>query len=385
MTTSLASLHECRESVLSEARRLLERSTEQQGIDLTNVSLDVLFDSLVTEEPESAIPGLTSAIQHFNIPQEHACLVFSALRRALAGHLRGRHADLGLIESIEDIFDGAAFLLVREATAEARRIIAHHDWAFARLPAMVHSIDGEGKLVAVNDRWLQALGYTRDEVLERRSSEFLTPESARYAREVVLPQYFKSGRCDNVLYQFVRKDGTIIDIMLSAVADTDLQGRRISQAVLIDVTEQLAAERTAQKVAIQDELIRNQRERLLAVSTPLVPLGDGILLMPLVGDIERTRAEKIMAVLLDGVVTHSAEVAILDVTGVPSMDADVAEGLLGATKAVGLLGAHVILTGIGPSAARTLVELGVNLEGMTTKSTLRDGLITARKRIARKN
>lgn len=247
MTTSLASLHECRESVLSEARRLLERSTEQQGIDLTNVSLDVLFDSLVTEEPESAIPGLTSAIQHFNIPQEHACLVFSALRRALAGHLRGQHADLGLIESIEDIFDGAAFLLVREATAEARRIIAHHDWAFARLPAMVHSIDGEGKLVAVNDRWLQALGYTRDEVLERRSSDFLTPESARYAREVVLPQYFKSGRCDNVLYQFVRKDGTIIDIMLSAVADTDLQGRRISQAVLIDVTEQLAAERTAQK------------------------------------------------------------------------------------------------------------------------------------------
>jgi rsbT co-antagonist protein RsbR len=253
------------------------------------------------------------------------------------------------------------------------------------LPAMMHSIDAEGRLAAVNERWLNGLGYTREEVVGRRSTEFLTPESANYAREVILPEYFKTGRCDNVLYQFVKKDGSIMDVMLSAIADVDPRGRRISQAVLIDVTERLASEREAHKVSLQEELIRSQQEMLRAISTPLVPLGDGILLMPLVGNIDSTRADQIMAVLLEGVVTHSAEFAILDVTGVPSMDASVAEALINATKAVGLLGAQVILTGIGPSAARTLVELGVDLGAMTTKSTLRAGLAVARKRLVRAN
>ena len=80
------------------------------------------------------------------------------------------------------------------------------------------------------------------------------------------------------------------------------------------------------------------------------------------------------------VVTHAAEVAILDVTGVPSVDAAVAEALVRATKAVGLLGARVVLTGLGPSAAHALVELDMELGGMTTKATLRDGLAAARKR-----
>lgn len=371
-----------RDIVLSDARRLLERSAKQQRIEIPDAFMGHLFDALVDNEPEAAIRTVTDIIRQTGIPMEGAGLVLSALRRSMVRHLQKQNEDSA--EWVEDVFEQAAFALVHETGVEVRRVFAHQDSVFARLPAMVHSIDGEGKLVAVNERWLECLGYTRDEVVGRRSSEFLTPESARYAREVVLPAYFKAGRCDNILYQFVRKNGTIIDIMLSAIADTDHHGRRISQAVLIDVTEQLAAERAAQKVAIQDELIRTQRERLLAISTPLVPLGDGILLMPLVGDIEPVRAEKIMAVLLDGVVSHSAEVAILDVTGVPFMDAGVAEGLLGATRAVGLLGAHVILTGIGPAAARTLVELGVNLEGMTTKSTLRDGLVAARKRVARK-
>lgn len=383
METRFLSVLEYRDSVLAEARRLLEYSAKQHQVELPDVSLDAAFDALVLNEPDTAVRAVTAMVQRPGVPQEQAQLALSSLRRAIVRRLSGWNEELA--ESIENVFERVGFALVHEATEEVGRVLAHHGGVFARLPAMIHSIDGEGKLVAVNERWLEVLGYRREEVLGRRSSEFLTPESARYARDVVLPGYFKTGRCDNVLYQFVRKDGTIIDIMLSAIADTDMHGRRISQAVLIDVTEQLAAERTAQRVALQDELIRTQRERLLAVSTPLVPLGDGILLMPLVGEIEPVRAEKIMAVLLEGVVSHSADVAILDVTGVPSMDADVAAGLIGATKAVGLLGAHVILTGIGPAAARTLVELGVNLEGMTTKSTLRDGLLAARKRVARKS
>jgi len=145
------------------------------------------------------------------------------------------------------------------------------------------------------------------------------------------------------------------------------------------VTERLAAERAAQAAAAQEETIRVQREMLREISTPLVPLGNGVLLMPLVGNVDHARAEQMMAALLDGVVTHAAEVAILDVTGVPSVDASVAEALVGVTKAVGLLGARVVLTGLGPSAARTLVELHWELGSITTKATLRDGLAAARR------
>jgi rsbT co-antagonist protein RsbR len=101
--------------------------------------------------------------------------------------------------------------------------------------------------------------------------------------------------------------------------------------------------------------------------------------MPLVGSMDSARAEQMMVALLEGVVNHAAEVAILDVTGVPSVDAAVAEALVSATKAVGLLGARVVLTGLGPSAARALVELNLELGGITTKGTLRDGLAAARK------
>jgi rsbT co-antagonist protein RsbR len=171
-----------------------------------------------------------------------------------------------------------------------------------------------------------------------------------------------------------------MDVMLSAIADRDEEGNTVrSQAVLTNVTEQLAAERAAQAAAAQAETIRLQREMLRAISTPLVPLGDGVLLMPLVGSVDQARAEQMMSTLLDGVVTHAAEVAILDVTGVPSVDASVAEALASVTKAVGLLGARVVLTGLGPSAARALVELNLELGGITTKGTLRDGIAAARK------
>jgi rsbT co-antagonist protein RsbR len=317
-----------------------------------------------------------------NALSETASVVLLAIRRTLARHVIS--AGAGAVDFMEEALEGASISCMRRLSQEVRRITEHHDWVFNHLPAMMHSIDAEGKLALVNERWLETLGYRREEVVGRRSTDFLTAESARYAREVVLPEYFKTGRCDNVQYQFVRKDGAIMEIMLSAIAAIDLHGNKVSRAVLIDITDWMASQRDAQQATAQEETIRIQRELLRAISTPLVPLGDGILLMPLVGNIDSTRAEQIMGVLLEGVVAHAAEIAILDVTGVPSMDAAVAEALMGATKAVGLLGAGVILTGIGPAAARTLVELGVDLTAMTTKSTLRAGLATARKRMARR-
>ncbi|MBV9458249.1 MAG: PAS domain S-box protein, partial [Bradyrhizobium sp.] len=106
-----------------------------------------------------------------------------------------------------------------------------------KTPAMLHSIDTDGRLISVSDSWLAKLGYARDEVLGRRSSDFLTSASREHAIKNVLPDFFRTGRCDNVQYQMVRKDGSVIDVLLSAVLHPDPSGKgHTSLAVVTDVT-----------------------------------------------------------------------------------------------------------------------------------------------------
>jgi PAS domain S-box-containing protein len=110
-------------------------------------------------------------------------------------------------------------------------------------PAMLHSIDQEGRLVSVSDYWLEVLGYERTEVIGRKSTEFLTVASRRYADEVVLPAFFKTGFCKDVPYQIVTKSGKILDVLLSATAELNDAGEIVrSLAVMTDVTERNRAE-----------------------------------------------------------------------------------------------------------------------------------------------
>ncbi|MCR5885093.1 PAS domain S-box protein [Rhizobacter sp. J219] len=112
-------------------------------------------------------------------------------------------------------------------------------------PALLHSIDAEGRIIDVSDAWLAHLGYERREVLGRKSSDFLTPASQKRARDEVLPAFFRSGRCDDIEYQFLRKDGRVVDMLLSATLQRHPDGRPSrSLAVLQDITERkrLAAE-----------------------------------------------------------------------------------------------------------------------------------------------
>ncbi|MBV9984229.1 PAS domain S-box protein [Bradyrhizobium sp.] len=124
----------------------------------------------------------------------------------------------------------------------------------AATPAMMHSIDTQGRLISVSDAWLTKLGYTREEVLGRPSAEFLTAESREHALRVVLPEFFRTGCCENVQYQMVRKDGTVVDVLLSGVLD-DLPTGPVSLAVMTDVT--------ALKQARQELAEREARYRFL--------------------------------------------------------------------------------------------------------------------------
>lgn len=144
-----------------------------------------------------------------------------------------------------------------------------------------------------------------------------------------------------------------------------------------DITNQKRAE--AERVALQEQVIEAQRSALHELSAPLIPLANEVIAMPLIGKIDAQRVQSIMEILLEGIVEHQAVVAILDVTGLKQIDTQVAQAFLQAIQAVKLLGAQVILTGISAALAQTLVQLGLDLSGVITHSTLQAGIEAALK------
>ena len=136
--------------------------------------------------------------------------------------------------------------ITEKLEAEEKLLAAKEQYQslYNKTPVMLHSIDSEGRLLSVSDFWLEKLGYARGDVIGRKSVEFLTSESRRYAIESVLPAFMQSGVCKDVEYQIVTRDGRPLDILLSAVAERDPCGTvKRSMAVLIDVTERKAVER----------------------------------------------------------------------------------------------------------------------------------------------
>lgn len=114
----------------------------------------------------------------------------------------------------------------------------HYVELYRNTPAMMHSISENGEIVEVSNLWLEELGYAREEVIGRRSVDFLSEESRKYAREVVLPAFWRDGYCKDIPYQFIRKDGSVMDVDLSGILQDDrATGTRRSLGVLVDVSE----------------------------------------------------------------------------------------------------------------------------------------------------
>jgi rsbT co-antagonist protein RsbR len=145
--------------------------------------------------------------------------------------------------------------------------------------------------------------------------------------------------------------------------------------VAADITERKEAEVEQQR--LQDEIVRAQERALAELSTPLIPITDEIVVIPLIGNIDGPRTEQFQRALLTGLENMRARTAIVDVTGVPVVDEHVANALLQAAQAARLLGADVVLTGIRPQVAQTLVGLGVNMRGIVTQTTLQNGIAHA--------
>ncbi|MDI3288706.1 PAS domain-containing protein [Polyangium sp. 15x6] len=150
--------------------------------------------------------------------------------------------------------------------------------------------------------------------------------------------------------------------------------------VSIDITPIKEAE--AVRAAAQAEIIAAQQATIRELATPLLPIAEQAILLPIVGLIDEERAQRIIEHLLHAITEHGAEVAILDITGVRAVDTQVADALVRAAQGVRLLGATAVLTGIQPSIARTFIEMGADLRGLATLGTLQEGIAFALKRRA---
>jgi len=130
----------------------------------------------------------------------------------------------------------------------------------------------------------------------------------------------------------------------------------------------------------REELINRQQQEMLELSTPVVELWDGILALPLIGTLDSARTQVVMESLLQRIVETGSSIAIIDITGVPTVDTLVAQHLLKTVAAARLMGADCVISGIRPQIAQTIVHLGVELQDVVTKATLADAFAVALRR-----
>lgn len=131
----------------------------------------------------------------------------------------------------------------------------------------------------------------------------------------------------------------------------------------------------------REEVILRQQEELMELSTPVVKLWEGVLALPIIGTLDSARTQVVMESLLQRIVETGSEVAIIDITGVPTVDTLTAQHLLKTVTAARLMGADCIISGIRPQIAQTIVYLGIDLTSVITKATLADAFLTALKRV----
>ena len=165
-------------------------------------------------------------------------------------------------------------------------------------------------------------------------------------------------------------------------ADLEKDAQKLADATLgaSTILDKLALFTTEVYQSSREEIISRQQEEMMELSTPVVELWDGVLGLPLIGTLDSRRTQLVMEALLQRIVETGSEIAIIDITGVPTVDTLTAQHLIKTVTATRLMGAECIISGIRPQIAQTIVQLGVDLGDVTTKSSLAAALATAFRR-----
>jgi rsbT co-antagonist protein RsbR len=212
------------------------------------------------------------------------------------------------------------------------------------------------------------------QIVGKRLHDVMPTETAE-AWLVSIAQALESGRMQVYEYRMPTPRGTRdfeARLLISGVDEV--------LTIVRDVTERKQTEEMLRRSADQQQIIQLQAAALHELFTPMIPISDDVVAMPLVGAVDTRRAQQVIEALLQGVAASRARIVILDITGVPLVDTQVANALLHAAQSVRLLGAQVLLTGIRPEVAQTLVGLGVDLGALVTRATLQDGITYAMRR-----
>ena len=239
-------------------------------------------------------------------------------------------------------------------------------------------MDNQGRICLWNKAAERIMGYSWEQAQGRDLHELIAPAQYNAANSTRLPRFWATGESE-VLGQIleltvIRQDGTEMPIELSVSA---FQWHNQWQAVGVirDISERKQAE--TERERLQKEIIEAQQRAIAELSTPVIPIMDRIIVMPLIGSIDSLRARDITRTLLAGIQQHRAKVVILDVTGVGIMDTGIVNHLNKTIQAARLKGAQTIVTGMSDAVAEAIVDLGIDWSNIQTLADLQTGLIIA--------
>lgn len=249
------------------------------------------------------------------------------------------------------------------------------------IPVRVFWKDADSRFLGCNRLFAEDMGGAAPEdVIGKTDYDFAAATHADSYRADDLKVMQSQQPRLNYEERLTRGDGTDIWLRTSKIPLLDNNGQAVGiLGVFDDITISKQAE--AERDRLQQQIIESQRQALVELSTPIIPIMDRIIVMPLVGGIDTTRARDIMRSLLAGISQYRAQIAILDITGVPVVDSGVADHLNRTIQAARLKGAQTIITGVSDAVAETIVDLGIDWSSFETLRDLQTGLVTALERV----
>ena len=264
---------------------------------------------------------------------------------------------------------GAAFIRAAlERAPNLRGVCLANDTLALGAVAAVEAAGRTGEIVVTG---FDALPDAMIAIHERRLSATIHQSTRRIGR-VGVEMAQRLGRGEAV--------PSLVLSDVSLVTGENLVAEMLESVYLLPNVLRDVVERSEALIQAREEVITAQKEALRELSTPLIPISDNVVIMPLIGTIDSSRAQQIIETLLHGVSSQRTRMAILDITGVLLVDTQVANVFIQAAQAASLLGAQVVLTGIRPEVSQTLVGLGIDLRGIVTRGTLQSGIAYAMSR-----
>ncbi len=237
------------------------------------------------------------------------------------------------------------------------------------IPENIYFKDRESKFVRISQAFADYMRFKSiEEIIGKTDFDLFDEEHARPAFEDE-QKIMKTGEPIQKEEKEVYPDGSEKWVETTKVPRYDEKGKIIGTfGISRDITEKKLWEMEREKK------LEVQREELIELSTPVIDVWDGVLTVPILGSLDSERASRVSEALLTQIVEKSAGIAIIDISGISAVDSAVADRLIRTAKAVRLVGAEAVLTGVGVEIAQTIADLGIDMEGLKTMSTLKDGL-----------